>query len=218
MHKLARRSAALVGALTVSLALAACGGGDDDSTSGASPTTSAMPTAPSAGATPAASSSVSAEHNDADVTFAQNMIAHHRSAIAMAELAETQASTPEVKALAAKIKTAQAPEIETMTSWLQAWGEEVPEDTTGGMGHDAMGRDMPGMPGVGEMANLEAATGVAFDRMFLEMMTAHHQGAIEMAQTEQADGQNPQALELAATIQADQSTEIDQMRQLLQSL
>jgi uncharacterized protein (DUF305 family) len=63
-----------------------------------------------------------------------------------------------------------------------------------------------------------AGRGAGFDRMFLEMMTAHHNGAIEMARTEQAEGQNPQALELAATIETDQTAEVEEMRQILASL
>ena len=68
------------------------------------------------------------------------------------------------------------------------------------------------------MDQLMAAQGAAFDRMFLEMMTTHHNGAIEMARTEQAEGPNPQALELAATIETDQSGEIEEIRQILASL
>ena len=87
----------------------------------------------------------------------------------------------------------------------------------GGMG----GMDMAALPGAMTpemMDQLMAAQAAEFDRMFLEMMTAHHNGAIEMARTEQAEGQNPQALELAATIETDQTAEVDEMRRILASL
>jgi len=63
------------------------------------------------------------DHNTADVTFAQNMIAHHRQAIEMAGLAATRAASPQVKELAGRIEKAQGPEITTMTGWLDSWHE-----------------------------------------------------------------------------------------------
>lgn len=201
MHTLTRRGVAIAGALALSVALAACGGETNSITPGEEPTSNA-------------SATVSAQRNDADVEFAQGMIAHHKGAIDMAEIAENKATSAEVKALASKIKAAQAPEIETMTSWLTAWDQEVSDDHAS-MGH---GSEMPGMASDEEMARFEAATGTDFDRMFLELMTKHHEGAIEMARTEQADGENPEALALAAKIQVDQGVEIDEMRGMLQAL
>jgi uncharacterized protein (DUF305 family) len=154
-----------------------------------------------------------AAFNDADVTFAQGMIPHHRQAVEMAELAETRAQRPEVKQLAAQIKAAQDPEIQTMTGWLNEWGEDVPEDMEG---HGAMDSgDMPGMMSSEDMDKLEAAKGAAFDAGFLEMMIEHHQGAIEMAKTEQKDGEYADAKQLAATIEKTQAAEIATMRRLL---
>ena len=82
-----------------------------------------------------------AEHNDADVTFAQEMIPHHEQAIRMAELAEARAESQEVKALAADIEAAQGPEIETMTDWLESWGEDVPDEDMSDMDHGDMSSD-----------------------------------------------------------------------------
>lgn len=196
------RAAAAGGALTLVLAVTGCG---DDTISA-----------------PATSTTVSAAHAAADVEFAQQMIVHHRGAIEMAELAADRAQNPEVQALAEEIEAAQAPEIDTMSAWLQTWGEEVPEGMADGMDHGDMGgmdaMDMPGMMSPEQMQQLEEAEGAAFDRMFLELMTEHHRGAVQMAQTEQAQGESPEAIALAEQIEASQTAEIDRMQQLLQSL
>jgi uncharacterized protein (DUF305 family) len=155
-------------------------------------------------------------HNDADVTFAQQMIPHHQQAIEMSELAETRAVSPEVKDLAADIKGAQDPEIETMTGWLENWGENVPGTDEHG-GHDMSSDDMPGMMSAEEMAEFESASGPAFDRMFLTMMIEHHEGAIDMAKTEQEDGEFPDAVALAEEIEKAQTAEIATMNELLGS-
>lgn len=156
--------------------------------------------------------------NGADVTFAQSMIPHHRQAIEMAKLAQKHASTPEVKQLADKIETAQGPEIKTMSGWLKGWGKKVPTQNMGGMsGMDHESENMPGMMTNSEMKKLDAATGPAFDRMFLTMMMNHHAGAIEMAKTEQRDGKSSDAVALAKEIEADQTAEIADMKRLLKA-
>lgn len=156
-----------------------------------------------------------AQFNDADVTFAQQMIPHHEQAVEMATMAQEQASSTEVKQLAAKIEAAQGPEIDTMTGWLEDWGQEAPSDSMGGM--DDSGSDMSGMMSDAEMESMGAATGAKFDQMFLTMMIEHHTGAIEMAKTEQQAGENPDAIALAEKIEADQTAEIAQMEDLLGS-
>ncbi|MDP3892317.1 DUF305 domain-containing protein, partial [Nocardioides sp.] len=104
-----------------------------------------------------------ATHHDADVTFAQQMIPHHRQAIEMSELADSRAASPEVTDLAADIKGAQDPEIETMTGWLESWGADVPGDDMSGMDHgDTSSDDMAGMMSEDEMAELAGASGPAF--------------------------------------------------------
>lgn len=147
--------------------------------------------------------------------FAQMMIVHHEGAIEMSELAVERADSDEVRSLAEGISAAQGPEIEQMTSWLEAWGEDTQTDM-GGMGHSGM--DMEGMSQEEAMGELGDLSGADFDTRFLELMTAHHQGAIEMAEAELADGENPQALDLAEQIIADQEAEIEQMEQMLQDL
>ncbi|PPK98828.1 uncharacterized protein (DUF305 family) [Kineococcus xinjiangensis] len=205
---------ALGAAALLSLVLTACGGGED--TAGgehdghgaqSSPTSSASSSAP-----PATAEAGDAQFADADVTFARDMIVHHEGAVEMASLAADRAATPQVKELAEKIIAAQGPEIELMTSWLTAWGQ--PTASGGHAGHG----DMPGMMSGQEMAALEAARGPEFDRLFLEGMVVHHEGALEMARTELAEGAAPEAKELAQRIEADQTREIAEMQKLLGNL
>ncbi|MFN2495349.1 MAG: DUF305 domain-containing protein [Pseudonocardiaceae bacterium] len=193
----------IAGALITTLILASCGGADSSAGSPQGGNASAPPP----------SSQVSEEHDAADVQFARDMIVHHEQAVEMADLAETRAQNPEVKALAEEIRAAQQPEIDIMTGFLTAWGENPSQG--GGMG----GMDHSGMPGMSQqqMQQLGQAQGVAFDRMFLQMMINHHNGAIEMARGEQVDGQNPQAIELAKQIEAAQAAEVQHMQQLLQA-
>lgn len=153
-----------------------------------------------------------ADHNDADVEFAQLMIPHHEQAVEMAQLAATRAENADVKDLAGRIEAAQSPEIVEMTGWLTEWGEDV-EPNGGGMDHDESG-----MMSDAEMTELEGASGTAFDRMFLEMMVAHHTSAIEMAEAEIADGQFPDALAMAEAIKSAQQSEIAEMEGLLEQL
>ncbi|MBA3367580.1 MAG: DUF305 domain-containing protein [Geodermatophilaceae bacterium] len=149
------------------------------------------------------------DHNAADVTFATDMIPHHRQAVEMAEMAATRAENPEVLQLAEEIAGAQEPEIETMSGWLEEWGEPLP-DEMGGM-------DMGGMPGMmseERMQGLGEANGMTFDELFLEMMIEHHTGAIQMAQTEQSEGLYAEAIELAEQIEATQRDELETMQNL----
>jgi len=157
-----------------------------------------------------ASTDVAGEHDDQDTTFAQMMIIHHEGAVEMSQLAIERADNPEVVALAERIAEAQGPEIDQMTEWLGAWGEDVSPDDHGGM-------DMNGMSQEEMMTRLDGLTGAEFDQAFLEAMIAHHEGAIEMAEQQLADGQNPAALLLAQKIVDDQQAEITEMQELLTS-
>jgi uncharacterized protein (DUF305 family) len=161
------------------------------------------------------SASQSAEFNDADVAFAQGMIVHHEGALEMAQMADGRAQNPQVLDLADRIEAAQDPEIKTMTGWLEDWDQPTSADESGGMDMEG-GMDMGGMNM--DMSGLEAASGAEFDRMWLEMMTEHHRGAVDMAETEIADGQNADAIALAEEIVESQSAEIDEMETLLTEL
>ncbi|MER5224509.1 DUF305 domain-containing protein [Streptomyces flaveus] len=204
-RKLIRRTALAATAGVAALVLAACGGGGHDMGSMGSDSS------------PSASASAKAgKHNDADVSFATDMIQHHRQAVEMADLAADRASSQEVKDLATKIKGAQDPEIKTMSGWLTSWDEEVPADMSGMKGHD-MGdmSSMPGMMSSEDMEKLEKASGAEFDKMFLEMMIKHHEGAVEMAETQKADGKYGPAVKLADDVITAQTAEIEQMNKML---
>lgn len=151
-----------------------------------------------------------AEHNEADVEFAQQMIPHHQQAIAMAELVPGANASPQVEALASQIKAAQDPEITLMKGWLADWGV----DLMGGhdMASDAMG---DGMLSPADMRELTRATGAEFDRLWLTGMIGHHEGAVAMAETELADGKDPAAKKLARAVISDQKKEIATMKGLL---
>ncbi len=149
--------------------------------------------------------------NAADVRFAQGMIPHHAQAIDMAQLAAARASSAAVTELASRIRQAQQPEIDQMTAWLRAWKKAVPSTSGTDMGsHSRMGMMTPA-----EMSGLTAASGAAFDTMFLKMMIEHHSGAVDMAKTELQKGKYPPAKTLADSIVASQEEQITGMQQLL---
>lgn len=180
--------------------LAACG--SDDS-----------PSADTAAEAPSTTPAGNAALNDADVEFAQGMIAHHEQAVEMAEIAldPNRQAGAEVIDLATRIQAAQEPEIEQMTAWLTAAGESITMDMS--EGHDMS--SMEGMMTAEQMDALAVATGTEFDTMWLEMMIAHHEGAISQSQTVKANGSNPDVLTLADQIIAAQQGEIAEMQALL---
>lgn len=199
-----RSTVALALAATLALGLAACGNGDSDSGGHGGHSNNDS----------SGSAESGADFNDSDVTFAQQMIPHHEQATEMAALAEGRTQNAEVLALAQQIADAQGPEIETMQGFLEDWGaEEVDHE---GMDHESM-PGMDGMMSEEDMASLEGSSGVEFDEAFLTMMIEHHEGAIEMAETEQEDGENPEAVALAGQIVEDQTAEIATMQELLNS-
>ena len=222
--------------LASALTLTACGTGAQDENAGAEASATATGSAPAATpaatdtATPSATESatssatgsaeeVSAEHNDADVMFAQMMIPHHQQAVEMSEMLLAKDDVPaEVAAFAQKVIDAQGPEIERMNAMLTAWGQD-PVDTDGMDGMEGMDHGgMSGMMSEEDMTALDQAQGTEAARLYLEQMTAHHKGAVDMAKDEAKDGQNPQAVQLAEQVIADQEAEITEMEQMLQEL
>lgn len=147
----------------------------------------------------------SSEFSNSDLMFAQMMIPHHQQAIEMSELAQTSAADQRVKDLAAVIASEQGPEIEQMESWLEATG------TPAHMDHD-MG--MSGMVSEAQMAELAQASAAEFDRLFLELMILHHEGAIDMAQMI-IDSDNTEVRGLGEAIVASQTEQIGYMKSLL---
>jgi uncharacterized protein (DUF305 family) len=158
------------------------------------------------GASQQGSGAATAAPNDADVTFTQNMIPHHQQAIEMAALVDAHTKRPQLRTLAEAITTSQSQETKLMQGWLQAWGKPA---TPAGMHHGTM--QMPGMMSEADMRQLRLSNGEDFDVMFLDMMTAHHQGAIDMATIELRDGSLPQVKRLAQQIIDAQQQEIDQL-------
>lgn len=188
----------LVATVAALLLLTACGGGDD-------PTVTA-----DASQSAGAAASVDAAHNDADIAFVNGMTPHHEGAVEMSELAATRAASEEVKALAQRIADAQQPEIDLMAAMADAWGVEVDAEGAHGGGHSTAMPD--------DAAALEPLSGADFDREFLTRMIEHHKGALVMAKAQLADGENPQAKELAQEIVAAQEAEIAEMERMLAQL
>lgn len=147
--------------------------------------------------------------NASDAEFAHGMIPHHEQAIQMSDLALVRASNPKVKELATRIKAAQGPEIEKMKGWLTSWGQ--PHTAPAG-GH---GGAHAGMLSDAEIGQLSKASGPEFDRLFLEGMIRHHEGAVKMSEEELGKGSFPEAKALARQIIDSQRAEINEMRGLL---
>ena len=188
-------------ALALAATLSACGSDDSSSTDSAPVTTASS----GSGATVAL--------GEADIEFAQGMIAHHEQAIEMAEIALDPdiGASPEVIDLATRIEGAQDPEVELMTGWLTAAGEPIAMDMSDG--HDMSSMD--GMMSAEQMDSMAGMTGPEFDRTWLEMMIAHHEGAISQSETVKSEGSNADVLALADEIIAAQQIEITEMQALL---
>ena len=210
------RMAALVAAAAAVVAVSSC-----------STSTQSSPASPSTTATQAASG-----HNMADVMFAHMMIPHHQQALDLSALVPDRSTNQELITLAATIASEQQPEIDQMQAMLTDWG--AMPGMSNMPGHGGMG-DMPGMGDMGDMGGMggmgmsgmiDAATvtkltslsGQPFDVLWLQSMIVHHQGAIEMAQNEVADGSNPGMVNLAKGMVTAQQAEIDQMQRMLAEL
>lgn len=192
---------ALPGALlAAALLLTACNGSPDHA---GAHTPTVTNNTPGAGA--------SGPHTTADVEFATAMIPHHGQALEMADMALTKATDDRVKQLATQIRAAQDPEITRMSGWLTGWRQPVPAVS----GHTM---PMEGMMSMQDMDRLGRAAGTAFDRMWVQMMIEHHQGALMMAQKELGAGQDAHARDLATSIHRSQAKEIATMKALLSQL
>ncbi|MEU8179574.1 DUF305 domain-containing protein [Micromonospora sp. NPDC049044] len=149
-----------------------------------------------------------APHNSLDVWFVRMMIPHHAQALEMAQLAGDRAADPDIRALAERMRASQEPEIGMMRGWLQTRG--LPAEVAG---HDH--GTMRGMQSPEAMRQLAASRGAAFDRLFVRMMTEHHQGAIEMATNLLTVGSDLTLNEFATSVATEQTVEIDRMREVL---
>lgn len=199
--------------------LAGCSGGDDRPPPAAGQTGSVIvpgrPGEPNK--TMPATKGTVAPPGAADIRFVQMMIPHHEQALEMAVFAPAQAANDKVKRLADRIDAAQSGEISRMQSWLRQHAQ------SGHHGHGAptpgdRHTRMPGMASPQQMAQLQAATGANFDRLFLTLMITHHQGALTMANEQLAKGTNLLIQEMAQEIIVTQTAEINRMRVLLNTI
>ena len=160
-----------------------------------------------------ASNEQPATHNAADVAFARNMIPHHQQGVELAALVPTHTLNPDLRVIAAHIGADQQAEIRTLNLLLTQWHEPADLDQGNGAGHDWM--PMVGMVDQGTMDRLKSLDGAAFDTLWATSMINHHQGAITMAQTEIAHGQNADAIHAAVLIVKAQQREISTMTHLI---
>jgi uncharacterized protein (DUF305 family) len=158
-----------------------------------------------------------AGHNDADVSFATEMIPHHAQALAMVAMTRGRDLGPDFEALTEEMADTQRAEIDRMAGWLRKWGEDVPDDwgmgggPGGMMDRDEM-RDLMG-PRAGPTWRDRATD--RFEDMWLRMMIRHHEGAIEISAVERSAGEYQPAVALADQIIDAQSAEIETMQDML---
>ncbi len=207
-------SALLVAAFVV----AGCTGGETP----AAPTSSApviVPGKPGEQAGTAAPGPVNRDApNDADVEYMTMMIPHHEQAKVMTGLVPAKTQNEQIRAIAGRISVAQDGEIAMMKTWLSDRGKPVP-----GQGHEGHGgghdhATMPGMATGAQLDELRAATGPAFEKLFLDLMIAHHQGALTMAEAQLGKGVEIKAQEMAQEVITGQTAEIERMRTMRASL
>ncbi|MGW5045951.1 DUF305 domain-containing protein [Streptomyces griseoluteus] len=214
-----RRASLTTAFLTAAAVLAAggCSGSADGGDSGAKSAAHSGPSVIAPGKPGEANRTMSAEDaaeqrqddnspNAADRSYARMMIVHHTQALKMTALAPRRAQSTQVKRIAERISAAQGPEISAMKGWLATNGK-------GGTAHDH--GTMPGMATEAQLSGLRAARGKAFDRLFLKLMIAHHEGAITMATDVKAQGNNIRIEEMADDVIAQQTSEIVRMRDML---
>ena len=155
------------------------------------------------------------QHTQADVRFMQGMIGHHAQALEMTALLQSRTANDDMRKLAQRIEVSQSDEIKMMQHWLEARGQPVPDPHA----HHAHGAAlMPGMLTPEEMARLANAKGDAFDRLFLQFMIKHHEGALTMVKDLFATpgaGQESEIFAFASDVDADQRMEIDRMDAML---
>ena len=166
-----------------------------------------------------AADQVRPSHTKADVEFMQGMIAHHGQAIVMSDLVPARTTRVPIRMLAERITVSQRDEIKLMRTWLLDRHQEAPGADPHQM-HRAAGPMtlMPGMLTSEQLDQLGAATGPQFERLFLEFMIRHHEGALTMVAKLFATpgaGQEVDAFRFASDVDADQRAEIRRMRTLL---
>lgn len=216
---------ALALAAGLTLATAGCTGDDEPLPAQTGPTASGpvlqpgMPGEPNATLTGSAAAPVRTPTvRPGDVTFYQDMIVHHAQAIVMVETALPRLTDPQVRSLAERMAAEQKPEILAMTTWLEDRKQDVPPQATNPRlgDHEHMG--MPGMATPAQLAELGRASGVAADRLFLTLMTAHHKGALTMVGEHARAASDETVSEMADDINVTQAKQIQQMQAMLARL
>jgi uncharacterized protein (DUF305 family) len=157
-------------------------------------------------------------HVSADVRFMQGMIYHHAQALQMTDLLAIRTESEKMRLLARRIDVSQSAETEMMKRWLEARSEEVPDLEKRGAWPLDDQQLMPGMLTAQQMAELSATAGEFFDRLFLEYMIVHHEGALAMLEQLfliSGAGQEPQVFQFITHVDADQSMEIARMGTML---
>jgi uncharacterized protein (DUF305 family) len=177
------------------------------------------PGQPTQSISPTAAADLSHVHaTAADISFMQGMIGHHAQAIEMTNLLATRTESEDMRKLAKRIELSQADEIKMMQEWLRAHGQAVPSEHEHHM-HPAM--LMPGMLTPEQMEQLAAAHGAAFDKLFLQFMIRHHDGALVMVKDLFATpgaAQDSDIFSFASDVDADQRMEMERMGLMLKEL
>lgn len=161
-------------------------------------------------------------HNDADVTFLQDMIVHHAQAIVMSDLVKGRLEDTQVSGIARRIRAEQKPEMKGMAATLTSWGEKVPIEATnptlGSRAGHSKHAKMPGMATQEQLDALSSAKGADVDRLYLDLMTKHHEGALTMCKTLGDKGSDERTSELGDEITVVQQKQIDQMKAMRKRL
>lgn len=208
MSKPAARYAFLLTAIVPSITLSACAPAAERGVM-------AHPGAGSGDVSAESTAVVGSRYVQADVDFMHGMLHHHAQAVLMTDMVETRTTDERVRLMARRIEMSQEGEMEMMVRWLQRRGEEVPDLEHA---HHGMHADMPGMLSQDQLERLAAASGAAFDRLFLEYMILHHEGALVMVQgllRIDGAGQETEIFQFAMHVDSDQRVEIDRMRAML---
>ena len=181
--------------------------------------------APMTGVEQARADSIRRPYTGADIEFMSGMIGHHSQAVKMAGWAPSHGASKSLQIFCGRIAMGQTAEIGLMQSWLRDRNQPVPEADARGMKMMMGGSQhymlMPGMLTEAQMAQLDSARGVEFDRLFLVDMIQHHRGAITMVDSlfnTPGAGQDEIVFKFANDVQADQTTEIARMQQMLDAL
>ena len=187
--------------------------------------------APMTGVEQARQDSIRRPYTTADIQFMSGMIHHHAQAVKMAGWAASHGASKALQTYCGRVAMGQSAEIGLMKDWLRDRNQPIPDVDMGGMNMNMPGMSgmsgmqhtmmMPGMLTDAQMAHLDSARGVNFDRLFLTDMIQHHRGAITMVENLLATpgaAQDEFVFKFANDVQADQTTEIDRMEQMLAAL